>query len=141
MYPTEGECLRYYSVFLLREIHRASECALQDPQRPIGSRGEANLVLPRGFQKVNPLIICAIVKINSRGECHGAAWRRIEEQCDAKARGRAFRTGLCKRHGSDSDPKAVPEERSPKGRSGEGSCDEHCGGEGRSGKADLIDAR
>ena len=103
----------------LREIHRASECALQGLLRPIDSRGEANLVLPRGFQKVNPLIICAIVKINSRGECHGAAWRRIEEQCDAKARGRAFRTGLCKRHGSDSDPKAVPEERSPKGRSGE----------------------
>ena len=76
-----------------------------------------------------------------RGEFHGAAWRRIDEQCDAKARGRAFRTGLCKRHGSDSDPKAVPEERSPKGRSGEGSCDDHCGGEGRSGKADLSDAR
>ena len=102
----------------LREIHRASECALQGLLRPIDSRGEAKLVSPRGFQKVNPLIICAIVKINSRGECHGAAWRRIEEQCDAKARGRAFRTGLCKRHGSGSDPKAVPEERSPKGRSG-----------------------
>lgn len=76
----------------------------------------------------------------ARAVKHGAAWRRIEEQCDAKARGRAFRTGLCKRHGSDSDPKAVPEERSPsghsgKGRGGEGSCDEHCGGEARSGKA------
>ena len=96
------------------------------------------------------LIISALVKFNSRGECHGAAWRRIDEQCDAKDRGRAFRTGLCKRHGSDSDPKAVPEERSPKGRSGkgrggEGSCDEYCGGEGRSGKAvpkaELSDAR
>ena len=71
----------------LREIHRASECTLQGLLRPIDSRGEAKLASPRGFQKVNPLIICAIVKINSRGECHGAAWRRIEEQCDAKAQG------------------------------------------------------
>ena len=33
----------------LREIHRARECALQGLQRPIDSRGEANLVSPRGF--------------------------------------------------------------------------------------------
>ena len=30
-----------------------------------------------------------------------------------KAGGWAFRMGLCKRHGSDSDPRAVPEERLP----------------------------
>ena len=88
------------------------------------------------------LVRMVISNSEFRGEFHGAAWRRIDEQCDAKARGRAFRTGLCKRHGSDSDLKAVPEERSPKGRSGkgrggEGRCDEHCGGEGRSGKAVL----
>ena len=33
----------------VREIHRASECALQGLLRPIGSRGEAKLVSPRGF--------------------------------------------------------------------------------------------
>ena len=38
----------------------------------IRSRGEVNLVSPRGFQKVNQLIICALAKINSRGEFHEA---------------------------------------------------------------------
>ena len=57
---------------LLREIHRASECALQCPQRPIDSRGEAKLVSPRDFQKVNLLIICVLVNFNSRGEFHEA---------------------------------------------------------------------
>ena len=33
----------------VREIHLASECALQGLLRPIGTRGEANLVSPRGF--------------------------------------------------------------------------------------------
>ena len=46
----------------LREIHRASECTLQGLLRPIASRGEANLVSPRGFQKVNPLKISNIAK-------------------------------------------------------------------------------
>ena len=54
----------------LREIHRASECALQGLLRPIASRGEANLVSPRGFQKVNPLTISVLAKINPRGEFH-----------------------------------------------------------------------
>ena len=67
---TEGECLRNYAVFRLREIHRASECALQGLQRPIDSRGEANLVSPRGFQKVNVLVICVLAKTSSRGEFH-----------------------------------------------------------------------
>ena len=31
-------------LFPLREIHRASECALQGLLRPIGSRGEAKLM-------------------------------------------------------------------------------------------------
>ena len=56
----------------LREIHRASECALQGLLGPIGSRGEAKLVSPRGFQKVIPLIINILAKINSRGEFHEA---------------------------------------------------------------------
>ena len=54
----------------LREIHRASECTLQGLLRPIDSRGEANLVSPRGFQKVNPQIFSILAKFNSRGECH-----------------------------------------------------------------------
>ena len=54
----------------LREIHRASECALQCPQRPIGSRGEAKLVSPRDFQKANSLTIFVLVNFNSRGEFH-----------------------------------------------------------------------
>ena len=54
----------------LREIHRASECALQCPQKPIGSLGEANLVSPRGFQKVITLIVNALVNFKSRGEFH-----------------------------------------------------------------------
>ena len=62
--------LPYARASLLREIHRASECALQGLLRPIGSRGEAKLVSPRGFQKVNLLIICILAKINSRGEFH-----------------------------------------------------------------------
>ena len=65
----------------LREIHRASECALQCPQRPIDSRGEANLVSPRGFQKVNPLIYNALAKYNSRGEFHES--RKTKSTADA----------------------------------------------------------
>ena len=65
----------------LREIHRASECALQCPQRPIASRGEANLVSPSGFQKVNPLIYNALAKCNSRGEFHEA--RKTKSTADA----------------------------------------------------------
>ena len=61
-----------FAALPLREIHRASECALQCPQRPIASRGEANLASPRGFQKDDSLIICNLVKINSRGEFHEA---------------------------------------------------------------------
>ena len=53
---------------LLSEIHRASGCALQGLLRPIDSRGEANLVSPRDFQKINPLIFCVLIKFNSRGE-------------------------------------------------------------------------
>ena len=45
----ERECRSDYATLPPREIHRASECALQYPQRPIASRGEANLVSPRGF--------------------------------------------------------------------------------------------
>ena len=56
----------------LREIHRASESTLQGLLRPIASRAEAKLVSPRGFQKVNPLIICLLAKTNSRGEFHEA---------------------------------------------------------------------
>ena len=56
----------------VREIHLASECALQGLLRPIGTRGEANLVSPRGFEKVNQLIISTLAKINSRGEFHEA---------------------------------------------------------------------
>ena len=60
----------------LREIHRASECALQCLLRPIDSRGEANLVSPRDFQKVNSLTIFVLVNFNSRGEFHEARWQR-----------------------------------------------------------------
>ena len=56
----------------VHEIHRASECALQGLLKPIDWRGEAKLVSPRGFLKVNPLAIGALAKINSRGECHEA---------------------------------------------------------------------
>ena len=56
----------------LREIPRASQPASEGPVVYIRSRGEANLVSPRGFQKVNPLIICTLAKINSRGEFHEA---------------------------------------------------------------------
>ena len=72
MCPKESECLRNYAVCRLREIHRASECALQCLLRPIDSRGEANLVSPRGFQKDNPLVISNIANLNSRGEFHEA---------------------------------------------------------------------
>ena len=59
----------------VREIHLASECALQGLLRPIDSRDEAKLVSPRGFLKVNPLAIGALAKINSRGEFHEAPGR------------------------------------------------------------------
>ena len=70
----------------LREIHRASECALQWLQRPISSLGEANLVSPRDFQKVNPLIICALTKINSRGEFH-EVFRQHSRSCEGAVDG------------------------------------------------------
>ena len=54
----------------VRENHRASECTLQGLLRLIDSRGEANLVSPRGFQKVNVLVICVLAKTSSRGEFH-----------------------------------------------------------------------
>ena len=85
--------LCYARASLLREIHRASECALQWPQRPIGSRGEANLVSPRDFQKVNPLIICVLAKPNPRGEFHEA--RKTAPAADAMSAG-AFSEG-CRR--------------------------------------------
>ena len=73
----------------LREIHRASECALQCPQRPIGSRGEANLVSPRDFQKIISLIINVLVNFNSRGEFHETKiWR---QRADNGAKGRKIR--------------------------------------------------
>ena len=72
------------SFLRLREIHRASECTLQGLLRPISSRGEANLVSPRGFQKGNTLIICVLAKISSRGEIHEAAWRRSFTSCTVK---------------------------------------------------------
>ena len=56
----------------LREIHRASQSASEGPVGHIRSRGDANLVSPRGFQKVNLLIICTLAKISSRGEFHEA---------------------------------------------------------------------
>ena len=68
----ERECLSDYATMPLREIHRASDCALQWPQRPIGSLGEAKLVSPRDIQKVIPLIVSVLATFNSRGEFHEA---------------------------------------------------------------------
>ena len=85
MCPKESECLRNYAVSRLREIHRASESALQGLLRPIDSRGEANLVSPRASQKVDQLKIRKIAKINSRGEFHEA--RKAAPAADAMSAG------------------------------------------------------
>ena len=58
------------SFLRLREIHRASEYALQGLLRPIDPRGEAKLVSPRGFQKANTLVISNMANLSSRGEFH-----------------------------------------------------------------------
>ena len=68
-----------------REIHRASECALQGLLRPIASLGEAKLVSPREFQKVNQLIFCVLAKTNSRGEFHEAAYHEAAYHETAEA--------------------------------------------------------
>ena len=57
---------------VVREIHRASECSLQGLLRPIDWRGEAKLVSPRGFPKVNTLVVSVLIKFYSRGEFHEA---------------------------------------------------------------------